>query len=246
MAVALRPSASTDGCAIRSKTGFARTQPWPARSVCSRRIIDRTRPSLELIKITQAPLAAEVARRVDHGLDPQGALVFQVLLDAGVLVEGVDGDLGAAGDDLGLEPPEARAAARTRRSKMISIVSGRPRSRLSVTSASKKARAWRGCVEHDRAGHLHLGHGQLPPVPGALVVRAQGQRQPGQPALEEHLNGSRLQHVADPLEQGGILGEANPLDNSVKPSPALRACCLAHSWPFTPRFSSARDSTWRP
>src|SRR6202171_5421310 len=28
---------------------------------------------------------------------------FQVLVDAGVLVEGVDGDLGAAGDDLGLE-----------------------------------------------------------------------------------------------------------------------------------------------
>ena len=42
--------------------------------------IDRTRPGLELIKITQAPLAAEVTRRVDDGLDPQGALVFQVIL----------------------------------------------------------------------------------------------------------------------------------------------------------------------
>src|SRR5206468_6701277 len=66
-------------------------------------LVDRTRPGLELIKVTQAPLAAEVTRRVDDGLDPQGAAVFQILLDAGVLVEGVDGDLGAAGDDLGLE-----------------------------------------------------------------------------------------------------------------------------------------------
>jgi hypothetical protein len=44
MAVALRPSAETDGCAIRSKTGFARTQPWPARSVSSTRLlIERAR-----------------------------------------------------------------------------------------------------------------------------------------------------------------------------------------------------------
>jgi hypothetical protein len=42
--------------------------------------VDRTRPGLELIKVTQAPLAAEVTRRVDDGLDPQGALVFEVIL----------------------------------------------------------------------------------------------------------------------------------------------------------------------
>ena len=65
--------------------------------------VDRTRPGLKLIEVMQAPLAAQVAGRVDDGLHPQGAAVFQVLLDAGVLVEGVDGDLGAAGDDLGLE-----------------------------------------------------------------------------------------------------------------------------------------------
>ena len=35
---------------------------------------------------------------------------------------------------------------RTCRSKMISRVSGRPRSRLSVTRASKNPRAWRGAV----------------------------------------------------------------------------------------------------
>src|SRR6266545_830775 len=34
----------------------------------------------------------------------------------------------------------------------------------------------------------------------------------------------------------GSLVEANPLDSSVKDSPALRACCLAHSWPLTQIF----------
>ena len=65
--------------------------------------VDRTCPGLKLVEVVQAALAAQVTGRVDDGLDPQGAAVFQVLLDAGVLVEGVDGDLGAAGDHLGLE-----------------------------------------------------------------------------------------------------------------------------------------------
>ena len=36
--------------------------------------------------------------------------------------------------------------------------------------------------------------------------------------------------------KAGSSQEANPLDSSVKPSPALRACCLAHSCPFTQIF----------
>ena len=31
----------------------------------------------------------------------------------------------------------------------------------------------------------------------------------------------------------GSSHEANPLASSVKPMPALIACCLAHSWPLT-------------
>jgi hypothetical protein len=34
----------------------------------------------------------------------------------------------------------------------------------------------------------------------------------------------------------GSSAEANPLDSSVTPRPALRACCLAHSWPLTQIF----------
>ena len=37
------------GCAIRSKTGFARTQPWPARSVCNSRALTARARDLELV-----------------------------------------------------------------------------------------------------------------------------------------------------------------------------------------------------
>ena len=51
----------------------------------------------------QAALHAQVVGVVDDGLDPQGAAVLEVLLDSGVLVERVHGDLDPASDDLGLE-----------------------------------------------------------------------------------------------------------------------------------------------
>jgi hypothetical protein len=90
----------------------------------------------------QSALAAEVVGGVDDGLDAQRPAVLQVLLDAGVFVEGVHGDLGAAGDDLGLElASTSTLSAADLPVKTISMVSGRPRSRLSVTRASKKPRA---------------------------------------------------------------------------------------------------------
>jgi hypothetical protein len=87
-------------------------------------------------------LAAKIVGRVDHGLDPQRPPFLEVLLDAGVAVEDVDGDLDAAGDDLGGEA--AGVSLRMRRPKMSLTSSGRPRSRLSATRASKNARARRG------------------------------------------------------------------------------------------------------
>ena len=63
-----------------------------------------------------------------------------------------------------------------------------------------------GRGEHDGAGDLDLGHRALPPVPGLLVGGAERQRQPVQPPLEEHLDGAGLQRVADPLQQGRVLG----------------------------------------
>src|SRR6266511_2646065 len=63
------------------------------------------------------------------------------------------------------------------RPKMISMLSGRPRSRLSAMRVSKNVRAWRG-AEHDRAGELDLPHRQVPPVAGGPVRGRQRQRQP--------------------------------------------------------------------
>ena len=58
---------------------------------------------LEVGEVVEAALAAEVVGFVDHGFDAQRPAFFEVLLDPGLLVEHVDGDVGAAGDDLGGE-----------------------------------------------------------------------------------------------------------------------------------------------
>jgi hypothetical protein len=69
----LRPSASTEGCATRSKAGPA--VPWSARSVSEYAPVSGAGPGLELVQVGQAGVAAQVARGVDDGLDP---LAFEV------------------------------------------------------------------------------------------------------------------------------------------------------------------------
>jgi hypothetical protein len=51
--------------------------------------------------VAKAAADAQVGRGVDDRLDPQRTALFQVLLDAGVLVEAVDGHVHAAGDHAG-------------------------------------------------------------------------------------------------------------------------------------------------
>ena len=51
--------------------------------------VDRTGPGLQFVEMLQPAQAAQVARVVDHGLDPQRPPVLQILFDAGVPVEGV-------------------------------------------------------------------------------------------------------------------------------------------------------------
>ena len=79
--------------------------------------VDRTGTGLQFIEMDQPPQTAQVVRVVDHGLDPQRAPVLQILFDAGVPVEGVDVDLGAVGDDLGLELTGGRSTTALAASK---------------------------------------------------------------------------------------------------------------------------------
>src|SRR5512142_2565021 len=77
---------------------------------------------------------------------------------------------------------------RTCRLKMISMLSGRPMSRLSAARASKNARACRGAVKVMVLATPALAHGDVLPVAGLAVVAGERQRQPGPPALGEHLD----------------------------------------------------------
>ncbi|HEX9540474.1 MAG TPA: hypothetical protein VGA04_20115, partial [Streptosporangiaceae bacterium] len=53
--------------------------------------------------------------------------------------------------------------------------------------------------------------GDLPPVPGPLVGRAEGQREAVQPPLGEHLDGAWLQPVADLLQRGRVVAGGEPV-----------------------------------
>src|SRR6266542_6227063 len=119
------------------------------------------------------------------------------------------------------------------RVKMSSTLSGRPRSRLSATRASKKDRAWRGAsntmVREVSTCRMVRSH-QNPPSRSA-AESGSGSREVHRSKNTRIVPGpSRSQIVC---RAAGSSAEANPLDSSVKPIPALMACRLAHSWPLT-------------
>ena len=207
----------------------------PGRHVraSSSRAVDRTRPGLELGEVGQMrALAAEVTGRVDDRLDPQRPAVLQVLLDPGVLVEDVDR----------ITPPLSRRSIAVRktpwvsrrilRAKMISTLCGRPMSRLSAISASKKPRACRGAVEDDGAGDLHLPHRDLPPVAGVMVPGVNGNGSRCQPPLGEHVGWCpvRAGHRS-PAARRGPRTRRTRWTARCTPSPARSACRLTHSCP---------------
>src|SRR6266498_3700949 len=164
---ALLPSSVTVGCAIRAKAGLARTVPWPTRLSVQQPLVDRTGLGLQAVEVGQQPLAAEVVGVVDHGLDAQGTAVFEVLLDAGVLVEDVDGDAAGVPVDRGLEHPAGLAAAVASEDDLD--VLGASQVEVVGHQRLEEGSGVAGGVQHDGAGGLDLPHGQVPPVPGVMV-----------------------------------------------------------------------------
>jgi len=72
--------------------GLARTQSRAGPPSLQHPAVDVTGRGGQLAEVLDAAQHADVAGVVDDGLDPQRPAVFEVGLDAGVPVEGVDHD----------------------------------------------------------------------------------------------------------------------------------------------------------
>ena len=131
---------------------------------------------LQVVEVVQAALTGQVVGVVDDGLDAQGSAVFEVLLDAGVLVEGVDGDIDAAGDDLGLERALRDRAAGAPVEDDLELL-GAADVEVVGNEGFEEGSGVPGRGEHQGAGDLDLAQGDLPPVTVSSVVFGQRQRQ---------------------------------------------------------------------
>ena len=149
-----------EGWWMRSKSAEPMAQPWPARSMISRRALT-ARALATARQVLEAAQAAEVGWLVDDGLDAQRSPFLQVLLDAGVLVAEVDVDLGAGGED-----PGARTVPlvlrRTWRPKMSRDLVGAADADVVGDERFEEAAGPAGVVEHQRAGRPRPGASTAP------------------------------------------------------------------------------------
>jgi len=93
---------------------------------------------------------------VDDGLDPHRPAVLQVLLDPGVPVERVDGDLSAAGDHLGLELADGVLADLAVEDDLNGVRAAEVQ--VVGNQGIEEGPGVPGLSEADRPGHLDLGH----------------------------------------------------------------------------------------
>ena len=156
--------------------------------------------------------------------DAQRPTVLQVLLDAGVLVERVDGDIDPAGDDAGLEhllhrrrpaPPDRMPGE-----DQLDLV-GAADVQVVRDQGLEESAGVAGLGEHDGARHLDLAHRQFPPVPGGLIGVGQWHRQDREPALGELGDLRRAEPVADGLQPGGVIGGGEPVGQLGEPDPGV-------------------------
>ena len=112
---------------------------------------------------------------VDYGFDAHRAAVFEVLLDARVLVEDVDDHaLVVMAVDRGPKHPFGGGADLAAEDDLD--VGGTADVKVVGDQRLEESAGVAGCVEHDGAGDLDLPHRALPPVAGIAVGLAKGQR----------------------------------------------------------------------
>ena len=122
---------------------------------------------------------------------------------------------------------------RTRRPKMISTFSGRPRSRLSAISASKNNRTRHGASKTMvlETSTCRIEHSHQYPASRSLLPKGIGSRCSNRWAKTSMVPGCSRSQI--PCSPAGSSQDAKPLDRAVNPMPALSACRLAHSCPLT-------------
>ena len=120
---------------------------------------------------------------------------------------------------------------RTRRPKMISTFSGRPRSRLSAISASKNDRARCGASKTivRETSTCRIEHSHQYPASRSLLPNGIGIRCIHRWANTSMVPGWSRSQIS--CSAAGSSQDAKPLDSSVNPIPARSACRLAHSCP---------------
>ncbi|HXP13939.1 MAG TPA: hypothetical protein VN907_01350, partial [Actinomycetes bacterium] len=126
-----------------------------------------------------------------------------------MLVEEVDGDLHAAGDDLGGETASGVFADAAAEDELDLV--GAAKIEVVGHQRLKERPGLAGGVQDQGAGHLNLTHRQLPPVAGGLVGQPQRGGDAGQPAVEEALEVGRAQPVADRLQGGRVVAAGEPV-----------------------------------
>jgi len=173
--------------------------------------LDHKQPAVDLAgfgqefgEVLDAGEHVEVRGLVDDRLDPQRAAVFEVLLDAAVLVAEVDLDLRPGAEDPSQVGVAGRSAQRSGEHERDLFGAADPDVVLNEGLEEAAGAAW--VVEHQGATDFDLAHRELPPVAGRAVLGGERRWDAHDPAVEEPLDMFGGEGVAERLQPPGVSG----------------------------------------